>query len=118
MSSLGPVLAAAILFGAICIIGGARRLGTKVIIGSVAIAAILPVVICLVQQLAVSLAPVVGLLALFLVLALVGWIAWRRREGRARALEADMRRHGHPRRRAVLPPPPDEMADGKTDEQR
>jgi xanthine/uracil permease len=46
----------------------------------------------------------------FAVLALIGWISWRRSAARARAQEASRRRNGSPRRRALPPPPAEEAS--------
>ena len=45
---------------------------------------------------------------IFALLAIAGFVSWRRREARTRALEQSRRRHGQARKRALPPaPPPD-----------
>lgn len=48
----------------------------------------------------------------FALFAVLGFVLWRRREASARARELARRRDGHPRRRALPPPPFDDPSVG------
>jgi len=97
----------------IALIVGAKDLASqlvKAVIGAVLILTALP---CLVQSCAcaplgesVGGPPLVsGGLFLLVALAVVGFVAWRRRTDRAKARELWARRNGSPRARALPAPP-------------
>lgn len=97
----------------IALVVGAKDLASrlvKAVIGAVLILAALP---CLVQSCACALPrasvgspPLMsGGLFLLVALAVVGFVAWRRRADRAKARELWARRNGSPRTRALPAPP-------------
>lgn len=100
----------------IALIVGAKDFAGQLAKGAVGVVLILTIIPCLIQScvcslrgegvdaLASALGNLVGL-AILGVLAIIGFVAWRRRAERARASELWAKRNGTPRARSLPAPP-------------
>jgi hypothetical protein len=110
------MLALLLAAAGIALIVGAKDLAGRLAKGVVGIVLVLMAIPCLIQSsvcslhgeradgLASTLGDLSGL-AILVVLAIIGFIAWRRRAERARASELWAKRNGTPRARALPTPP-------------